>query len=55
MFADIVAGSGVKEQINAFREGFNGLFAIDDLRVLTYQELVSLFGASNEDWSYSSK
>ncbi|CAO3632336.1 unnamed protein product [Cunninghamella echinulata] len=55
LLADAIAGSGVKEQIKAFREGFNGLFAIDDLKVLTYQELVSLFGSSTEDWSFSGK
>ncbi|KAG1471228.1 hypothetical protein G6F56_002248 [Rhizopus delemar] len=50
---DAVAGSGVSQQIEAFKEGFNGLFAIKDLKLLTYSELVSLFGTSDEDWSLS--
>jgi E3 ubiquitin-protein ligase TRIP12 len=29
------------------------LFAIEDLKLLTYSELVSLFGTSEEDWSLS--
>ena len=51
----MVAGSGVANQFEAFRQGFNQLFAIDDLKALTYEELVSLFGSSTEDWSYASK
>ncbi|KAI8146292.1 hypothetical protein BJV82DRAFT_601246 [Fennellomyces sp. T-0311] len=50
---DMVAGAGVAKQFEAFRQGFDQLFAIDDLKVLTYSELVSLFGVSTEDWSYA--
>lgn len=50
---DKIAGSGIAQQIAAFREGFNGLFAIDDLKLLTHHELVSLFGKADEDWSYA--
>ncbi|EIE76075.1 hypothetical protein RO3G_00779 [Rhizopus delemar RA 99-880] len=50
---DAVTGSGVSQQIEAFKEGFNDLFAIEDLKLLTYSELVSLFGTSEEDWSLS--
>ncbi|KAI7902188.1 uncharacterized protein BX663DRAFT_552610 [Cokeromyces recurvatus] len=50
---DAIAGSGISKQIAAFREGFNGLFAIDDLKLLTHTELVSLFGKAEEDWSYA--
>lgn len=52
---DTIAGSGIEQQINAFREGFNELFAIDDLKILTYTELVALFGVSVEDWTYERK
>jgi E3 ubiquitin-protein ligase TRIP12 len=55
LLTDMIAGSGVKDQISAFREGFSGLFSVEDLKVLTSQELVTLFGSSTEDWSYSSK
>lgn len=37
--------------MTAFRQGFNRLFAIDDLKLLTHLELVSLFGKAEEDWS----
>ncbi|ORX47415.1 hypothetical protein DM01DRAFT_1339048 [Hesseltinella vesiculosa] len=53
LLVDMIAGTGVQEQIGAFRDGFNGLFSMEDLHVLTYQELVSLFGSSDEDWSYA--
>ncbi|KAI9481304.1 MAG: hypothetical protein EXX96DRAFT_502897 [Benjaminiella poitrasii] len=53
LVSDTIAGSGISQQIAAFREGFNGLFAIDDLKLLTYSELVALFGKAEEDWSYS--
>ncbi|KAG2219608.1 hypothetical protein INT45_011333 [Circinella minor] len=53
LLEDMIAGSGVSNQFEAFRQGFNQLFAIDDLKVLTYEELVSLFGSSTEDWSYA--
>lgn len=53
LLQDAIAGSGISQQINAFREGFNGLFAIDDLKLLTHAELVSLFGKASEDWSYT--
>ncbi|OBZ82438.1 putative ubiquitin fusion degradation protein C12B10.01c [Choanephora cucurbitarum] len=48
---DAILGSGIAQQMEAFREGFNGLFAIDDLKLLTENELVSLFGKAEEDWS----
>lgn len=53
LLQDTIAGSGISQQIEAFREGFNCLFAIDDLKLLTYSELVSLFGKADEDWSYA--
>lgn len=53
LLQDSIAGSGISQQIAAFREGFNCLFAIDDLKLLTHSELVSLFGKAEEDWSYA--
>ncbi|KAI9315172.1 hypothetical protein BX666DRAFT_2019860 [Dichotomocladium elegans] len=50
---DKIVGSGVAKQVDAFRQGFDELFALDDLKILTYSELVSLFGVSSEDWSYA--
>ncbi|KAI8332886.1 hypothetical protein BC941DRAFT_435669 [Chlamydoabsidia padenii] len=51
LLLDSIAGSGVSKQIEAFRSGFNDSFQIDDLKILTSEELVSLFGSSDEDWS----
>ncbi|KAI8972313.1 hypothetical protein BDB01DRAFT_810180 [Pilobolus umbonatus] len=53
LVVDSITGSGISQQISAFRDGFNGLFSIDDLHLLSYSELVSLFGKANEDWSYA--
>ncbi|KAI8098311.1 uncharacterized protein B0P05DRAFT_501835 [Gilbertella persicaria] len=53
LIQDAILGSGISQQIAAFREGFNGLFAIDDLKLLTENELVSLFGKAEEDWSHA--
>ncbi|KAI9024966.1 hypothetical protein CLU79DRAFT_745637 [Phycomyces nitens] len=53
LLKDSLVGSGVAQQLDVFRKGFNGLFAIDDLKILSHQELVSLFGKSSEDWSYA--
>ncbi|KAI8973176.1 hypothetical protein BDF20DRAFT_630803 [Mycotypha africana] len=56
LLLDAIAGSGISEQVKAFIEGFNGLFPIEDLKLLTSAELVSLFGGNgqdNVDWSFS--
>lgn len=55
LLQDKLAGSGIAKQMDAFRQGFDQLFALDDLKILTYNELVSLYGVSSEDWSYASK
>ncbi|CAO3648658.1 unnamed protein product [Cunninghamella echinulata] len=51
LLIDTYVGSGVSKQIDAFRSGFNECFPIDDLKILTYEELVLLFGTFEEDWS----
>jgi len=49
-------GKGVNKQIEAFRKGFNSVFPISNLSIFDNEELVLLFGGSeNEDWSYDSK
>ncbi|CAO3599290.1 unnamed protein product [Absidia cylindrospora] len=53
LLGDTITGSGVNEQLSAFRKGFNMLLPLDDLKVLTCQELVSLYCSSSEDWAYS--
>jgi len=48
---DAVAGKGVQAQAKALREGFSKVFPIKDLATFTVDELVMLFGNSDEDWS----
>lgn len=44
-------GEGVKQQIEAFRTGFSQVFPYTALSAFTPDELVSLFGKVEEDWS----
>ncbi|KAL6854664.1 hypothetical protein J3F83DRAFT_754391 [Trichoderma novae-zelandiae] len=48
---DMTLGSGVKRQVDAFRTGFSQVFPYTALRAFTPDELVSLFGRVEEDWS----
>ncbi|KAM0469751.1 hypothetical protein ACHAPX_010332 [Trichoderma viride] len=48
---DMTLGTGVKRQIDAFRTGFSQVFPYTALRAFTPDELVSLFGQVEEDWS----
>ncbi|KAG2011493.1 ubiquitin-protein ligase [Coprinopsis cinerea AmutBmut pab1-1] len=47
---DAILGKGIQVQAKAFREGFSKVFPIDDLRAFTADELVMLFGNTEEDW-----
>ena len=52
---DQTLGSGIKDQIDAFRRGFDKVVSFADLDIFDSEELVSLLGgASDEDWSYES-
>ena len=51
---DAVIGKGVQAQAKALREGFSKVFPIKDLATFTVDELVMLFGNSDEDWSEES-
>lgn len=44
---------GVKPFVRAFRQGFNTIFPISAMSSFTADELVMLFGNTNEDWSES--
>lgn len=44
-------GSGVQRQADAFRAGFTEVFPYSALKAFTPDELVMLFGRSDEDWS----
>ncbi|KAK8037921.1 HECT-domain-containing protein [Apiospora phragmitis] len=48
---DMTLGSGVKRQVDAFRAGFAQVFPYSALRAFTPDELVTLFGRVEEDWS----
>lgn len=48
---DMILGKGVQTQVKAFKEGFSKVFPIGDLKTFTADELVMLFGNSEEDWS----
>lgn len=52
---DMTLGIGVKHQIDAFRTGFSQVFPYTALRAFTPDELVSLFGQVEEDWSLESE
>jgi E3 ubiquitin-protein ligase TRIP12 len=48
---DGIIGTGAQPQAKAFREGFSKVFPITDLQAFSADELVMLFGNSDEDWS----
>jgi E3 ubiquitin-protein ligase TRIP12 len=48
---DLTLGSGVRRQIDAFSAGFSEVFPYSALRAFTPDELVMLFGRTDEDWS----
>ncbi|KAH7032398.1 thyroid hormone receptor interactor 12 [Macrophomina phaseolina] len=48
---DMTLGSGVQKQVDAFRAGFSQVFPYSALRAFTSDELVMLFGRTEEDWS----
>lgn len=52
---DFTLGSGVQRQADAFRAGFSEVFPYSALKAFTPDELVMLFGTSDEDWSLESK
>ena len=52
---DATLGSGVRRQVDAFRAGFSMVFPYSALSAFTPEELVSLFGRADEDWSLESK
>ncbi len=52
---DALLGKGAAIQARAFREGFSKVFPISDLRAFSADELIMLFGNSDEDWSVESK
>jgi E3 ubiquitin-protein ligase TRIP12 len=47
---DMTLGSGVIEQVKAFRSGFSQVFPYEAVQAFTPDELVMLFGQVDEDW-----
>jgi E3 ubiquitin-protein ligase TRIP12 len=54
LVVDFTIGKGIRRQIEAFKTGFSGVFPYEALCAFTADELVMLFGKSEEDWSYDS-
>ncbi len=52
---DMTLGTGVRRQVDAFRKGFSQVFPYSALSSFTPDELVTLFGRVDEDWSLESK
>jgi len=52
---DFTLQTGVKRQVEAFQAGFSQVFPYSALKAFTPDELVMLFGRSEEDWSLESK
>jgi E3 ubiquitin-protein ligase TRIP12 len=52
---DAILGKGAAIQVKAFKDGFSKVFPISDLRAFSADELVMLFGNSDEDWCIESK
>lgn len=48
---DLTIGSGIRHQVDAFKAGFTQVFPYVALRAFTPDELVMLFGQTEEDWS----
>ena len=52
---DMTLGAGVRRQVDAFRTGFSQVFPYSALSAFTPDELCSLFGRVEEDWTLESK
>ncbi|ORX37302.1 hypothetical protein BD324DRAFT_642187 [Kockovaella imperatae] len=48
---DVILGSGVQRQAQAFAQGFSSIFSIADMKIFSPDELMLLFGNMEEDWS----
>jgi E3 ubiquitin-protein ligase TRIP12 len=51
---DMTLGTGVRRQVDAFRTGFSLVFPYSALSAFTPDELCTLFGRTDEDWSIES-
>lgn len=51
---EAMLGVGVRDQVQAFRQGFSKVFLVTDMHMFTVEELAMLFGNAEEDWSADS-
>jgi E3 ubiquitin-protein ligase TRIP12 len=52
---DVMLEEGVRLPVNAFREGFSRVFPILDLQPFSSEEMLTILGNPNEDWSIEGK
>ncbi|KZP01845.1 hypothetical protein CALVIDRAFT_19026 [Calocera viscosa TUFC12733] len=51
LLLEMIIGKGVARQVQAFKDGFSTSIPVRDLQTFTAEELVMMFGNSDEDWS----
>ncbi|KZT55287.1 hypothetical protein CALCODRAFT_498890 [Calocera cornea HHB12733] len=51
LLLEMIIGKGIARQIQAFKDGFSTSIPVRDLQTFTAEELVMMFGNSDEDWS----
>ena len=54
LVVEFTIGRGIRRQIGEFKKGFSSVFPYEALCAFTADELVMLFGKSDEDWTYES-
>lgn len=52
---DAILGRGTRPAVDAFKNGFSTVFSVTDLRTFSAEELIMMFGNSDEDWSAESE
>ena len=52
---DAIIGRGARPAVDTFKAGFSTVFPSHDLRAFSADELVMMFGNSDEDWSTESE
>jgi E3 ubiquitin-protein ligase TRIP12 len=52
---DAILGRGSRAAVEAFKNGFSTVFPVVDLRTFSAEELIMMFGNSDEDWSPESE
>lgn len=50
LVVEMTVGEGIRKQVEGFREGFDRVFPVRDLRCFSVQEMGVLVGGGVEDW-----